>query len=361
MMRHPRRVPGPAPRRGPAPRLAVATAGIILAATLWALVALAVVAAYIQGVTETNLDNAYRTKQMLQAELDRRSTEATLLYLLATNRMSPRSLLVEYEQRFADYDTVLDDEADAELSLAGVRYEGLGDTAFSLQDENGLVSVNSPRDGMFGAMMRSVGVTERDLALVVPRVGDYIDLDDDLTLDGAETRDYREAELPPPANWFLQTPMEMSRVLGVAEVINDAQWRQLRNMATSRMLISVNFNTMPEDVAAALFGVEPETLEAFFAERAETRIANMDQLFDLTGRRPPVDPGLMATMPSQFLKITTWGLGGGSRAIVGVTLTPASLIAPWRTEYRYSEPADHAVPPRETGMPLLGGVPPEAT
>ena len=64
--------------------------GFILAATLWALVALTIVAAYIDGFTETNVDNAHRTKLMLQAELDRRSTEATLLYLLATNRMSPR-------------------------------------------------------------------------------------------------------------------------------------------------------------------------------------------------------------------------------------------------------------------------------
>ena len=335
-----------------------AAAGFILAVTLWALVALTVVAAYLQGVTATNIDTTYRTKQMLQAELDRRGTEATLLYLLATNRVSPRSLLVEYEQRFSDFDTVLDDEADAELSLAGVRYAGLGGVAFSIQDENGLVSVNSPRDAMFRAMMKHVGLADDDVARLIPRVADYIDLDDNLSLDGAETRHYREAELPPPSNWFLSTPMEMKRVLGAADLINDGQWRQLRNMATPRHLLSVNFNTMPEDVAAAVFGVEREALDAFFAERAENRIANMDQLFELTGRRPPVDPGLIAVMPSQFLKITTWWTGGGPRAVVGITLTPASLIAPWRTEYRYSEPADHTVPLAETGMPLLDGHPP---
>ena len=340
------------------PGIAPAT-GFILAATLWALVALAVVAAYINGVTETNVDNAYRTKLMLQAELDRRSTEATLLYLLATNRMSPRSLLIENEQRFADFDTVLDDESDAELNLAGVRYAGLGDVAFSIQDENGLVSVNTPRDALFGAMMRSVGLTAPDLARLIPRVADYIDLDDNLSLDGAESKAYREAELPPPSNWFLATPMEMNRVLGAASLIDHGQWQRLRNMATPRHLLSVNFNTMPEDVAAAVFGVEREALEAFFAERAEHRIANVDQLFELTGRRPPVDPGLLAVMPSQFLRITTWWTGGGPRAIVGVTLTPASLIAPWRTEYRYSEPADHTRPLLPTGMPLLGGIPPD--
>ena len=141
---------------------------------------------------------------------------------------------------------MLDDEADSELSLAGVRYAGLGDTAFSIQDENGLVSVNTPSDPLFGAMMKSVPASpRRTLARLIPRVADYIDLDDRLTLDGAETRAYLEAELPPPPNWFLWTPMELSRVLGAASMLDHGQWRRLRNMATPRLLLSVNFNTMP--------------------------------------------------------------------------------------------------------------------
>jgi len=78
----------------------VAPGGFILAATLWALAAVVVAAAYINGVTETNVENARQTKLMLQAELDRRSTEATLLYLIATNQMTHTSLLLETEQRF---------------------------------------------------------------------------------------------------------------------------------------------------------------------------------------------------------------------------------------------------------------------
>ena len=338
---------------------ASSTAGFILAATLWALVALAVVVAYIDNFTETNIDTAYRTKLMLEAELDRRSTEATLLYLLATNRMSPRSLLVEYEQRFSTLDTKLDDEADSELSVAGVRYAGLGDTAFSIQDENGLISVNSPRNPKFSAMMKSVGVSEPDLARLIPRIADYIDRDDRLSLDGAEADAYREAEQPPPANWFLQTPMELNRVLGAAELIDHEQWRRLRNLATPRLLVSVNFNTMPEDVVAAVMGVEREALAGFFAARAKSRITSVDRLQELAGTRPAFNPGTMAATPSYFLRLTTWWVGGGPRTVVGITLTPGSLIAPWRTEYRYSEPVDHAVSLEETRIPLLGGTAPD--
>ena len=346
----------PAAMKAPASAAPAATAtGFILAATLWALAALTVVAAYIDAFTETNIDTAHRTKLMLEAELDRRSTEATLRYLLATNRMSPRSLLVEYEQRFSDLDTRLDDEADSELSVAGVRYAGLGDTAFSIQDENGLVSVNSPRDPMFGAMMKSVGVSAPDLARLVPRIADYIDRDDRLSLDGAEREAYRQAQQPPPSNWFLQTPMELNRVLGAASLIDHAQWRRLRNMATPRLLVGTNFNTMPEDVAAAVLGVEPEALDGFFAERARNRITSLGQLQELSGTRPAFNPGPLAVTPSYFLRITTWWVDGGPRTVVGITLTPGSLIAPWRTEYRYSEPVDRAVSLEETQIPLFGG------
>ena len=358
-MRAPMKPPGQGAHRSATPPSAPAT-GFILAATLWALVALTVVAAYIDGFTETNIDNAHRTKLMLEAELDRRSTEATLLYLLATNRMSPRSLLVEHEQRFSDLDTKLDDEADSELSVAGVRYAGLGGTAFSIQDENGLVSVNSPRDPMFVAMMESVGVSAPDLARLIPRIADYIDRDDRLSLDGAETIAYREAQQPPPSNWFLQTPMELNRVLGAESLIDHEQWRRLRGMATPRLLVSVNFNTMPEDVVAAVMGVERASLDGFFAERAETRITSVDQLQELAGTRPAFNPGTMAVTPSYFLRITTWWVGGGPRTVVGITLTPGSLVAPWRTEYRYSEPVDRAVPLEETEIPLLGGSAPDS-
>ena len=343
---HPSTAPGPAP-------------GFILAATLWALVALTIVAAYIDGFTETNIDNAHRTKLMLEAELNRRSTEATLLYLLATNRMSPRSLLIEYEQRFSDLDTRLDDDADSELSVAGVRYAGLGDTAFSIQDENGLVSVNSPRDPMLGAMLKNIGLSEPDLARLIPRIADYVDRDDRLSLDGAETQAYLDAQQPPPSNWFLQTPMELNRVLGAADLIDHDQWRRLRNMATPRLLVSVNFNTMPEDVVAAVMDVERDALAGFFAERAQNRITSVDQLRQLTGGRPAFHPGTMAATPSYFLRLTTWWVGGGPRTVVGITLTPGSLIAPWRTEYRYSEPVDGTASLEQTRIPLLGGTAPD--
>ena len=76
--------------------------GFVLVATLWALAALAVLAAYIDGVVASDVRDAIDAKRALQAEIDRRSTEATVLYLLATGRMNHRGLVLEEVQQFAD-------------------------------------------------------------------------------------------------------------------------------------------------------------------------------------------------------------------------------------------------------------------
>ena len=106
--------------------------GFVLVATLWALAALAVLAAYIDGVVTSDLRLAIEAKRGLEAELARRSTEATLVYLLTTGRMNHRGLILEAEQRFSNSlseDENLPDHGDGELRATGAVYAGPGGTA----------------------------------------------------------------------------------------------------------------------------------------------------------------------------------------------------------------------------------------
>ena len=332
--------------------------GFILAATLWALVALAVLAAYINHVTATNVENARQAKLLLQGELDRRGTEATLLYLLGTSRMNHHSLILgsgpdddlEAQRRVRDNDR---GEGFAELGLAGQRYAGIGNSGFSLQDETGLLSVNLPAAPAFRTLLESLGVPEADVALLVPRIRDYIDLDDELRLDGAEQVDYLRAGKPPPPNWFLSTPSELNRVLGFEGLLDPGQWQRLRTMTTPRMLGVVNFNVMPAEVVSALLGVDGEALAPLFEERAREPVWNVRRVLALTGQYPPVDPARVVGTPSFFLRLSTWYRGGGPRTVVGVYLTLSSTVAPWRKEYRYSEPNDPTGPLRPVPSALL--------
>ena len=86
-----------------------------------------------------DLRHAFEAKQALEAELGRRSTEATLVYLLATGRMNHRALIVEEEQRFSDSHcrkgVYLPDHGDGELRVTGAVYAGPDGIRFSIQDE----------------------------------------------------------------------------------------------------------------------------------------------------------------------------------------------------------------------------------
>ena len=331
-----------------------AAAGFILAATLWALVALAVLATYIDRVTAVDVENARQNRLLLQGELDRRSTEATLLYLLASNRMNHRGVVLEPEQRFTSFDEgPLEATGAPELSLAGVHYAGVGDVGFSLQDETGLVSVNSPRNPLFAAALEQIGVERATVSRLLPRIRDYIDLNGTLSLDGAEAFDYERARRPPPANWFLSTPMELERVLGFEGLLDADQWRRVRTLMTPRMLVAVNLNAMPVELAAAALGVDAEALAPLLAERAERPVRRLDRIVELTGQYPRIDTEVMIGSSSAYIRMSTWYRGGGRRTVVGITLTPSSLIAPWRKEYRYSEPAEKSGPLREAETGLL--------
>ena len=247
-------------------------AGFVLVATLWALAALAVLAAYIDGVVAADVRHAIEAKRSLQAELDRRSTEATVLYLLATGRMNHRGLILEEEQRFSNSlpdGEFLPDHGDGELRATGVVYAGLGGTRFSIQDEGGLVSVNWARSPLLAALFASAGVGASDVERAASRISDYIDADDTLSLNGAEHYDYRQRGLPPPLNWIMSSPLELMNVLGLdaADFAPGAMAATSCPLLTMRPVYSYNFNTMRPEVLALLLGLDERGMRRLLEER----------------------------------------------------------------------------------------------
>ena len=321
-----------------------AEAGFVLVATLWALAALAVLAAYIDGVVASDVRDAIEARRSLQAEIDRRSTEATVLYLLATGRMNHRGLVLEEVQQFADAlgeDEFLPPHGDGELEANGAVYAGLGGARFALQDEGGLVSVNAPRSGHFQALLAHAGLTASEIERIVARVEDYIDSDDTLTMGGAERYDYRRQGEPPPLNWIMSSPLELRRVLGVDEAIPPERWRALRPLLTMRPVYSYNFNTMRPEVLALLLGLDERGVRRLVEEREKTPILRLGQVALLSGRHLDIDEMELRTLPSRFVRVSVWHEGDGSRILTGIALTPLGESAPWQMDYRYREP----VPP----------------
>lgn len=329
--------------------------GFVLAATLWAIAALAVAGAYINARVQDDIARGIAIKERLQDALDRHATEATLLYLIATGRASHRGLVLETPQRFTDDPTrPVPGRGDGELTYSGEAYAGLGRMRFAIQEESGLVSVNAPRDPKFHAALRGIGISATSLRWIVPRVRDYTDLDETLTLDGAERHDYHRHQRPPPANWMMASPMEFKKVLGIDALLAPGQWAALRRLLTTRGSTGYNFNTMHPMLLKALLGVGDEAVARVLQAREAEPIRSLKDVATLTGVFPAVDAELVRMAPSPFLRISVWAQGAAMRSVTGISLTPSGRTTPWRKEYRYWDFVDDAEgTPRIPATPLL--------
>ena len=314
--------------------------GFILAATLWALAALTVLAGYISGVADADVERAQAQRQALQDELDARGTENTLIYLLASTRRSHRGMILEQEQRFSEPGgAVLRHPGDGTIPMSREAHKGLGRVLFALQDERGLFGINSPRQPFLGLALEHVGVRDLDVRRLMPLIADYIDMDNEIAMGGAERYDYARSRRSPPPNWFMVGTPELKRVLGFEGLISADQWRRLRPLLTPRVQIGYNFNTMSPAAVAALVGGE-EAAQLLIEEREERVIRTLEEVADMTGRILRLDPDEMLVFPSPNTKVAVWTAGSSRRSILGVRLTAGSPTAPWRKEYRYSERID---------------------
>ena len=327
----------------------------MLVATLWVLAGLAALATFIDGMVATDVERTRLYRQSIQDELHRHGTEATLLYLLATGRVSYRGLVLEEQQRFVrSFDDPDLPPGDGELAMTGQVYAGLGRMRYFVQDEQGLVPVNIPSSPVLSAVLQRAGIARRDVARIIPRIRDYIDLDNQLSLDGAERFDYRQQGRPPPADWYFAGPMELRKVLGVGHLISPAQWQRLSPLLSVRAAGDYNFNTMQPQVLAALLDLDQDGVRAVLDARAERSINRPSQIAMLTGKQPRIDDESIVMFPSPYVRIAVWPTGGARRSVAGFSLTPNGLV-PWRTEYRYSELVldDGPEVPQKAATPLL--------
>ena len=333
------------------PGLRGAPGGFVLVATLWALAAVAALAAYIDGVVASDLRHAFEAKRALESELARRSTETTLVYLLATGRMNHHALILEEEQRFSDSlseDESLPAHGDGELRVDGTVYAGPRGIRFSVQDEGGLVSVNAPLYPPFAVLLEHTGLTSSEVEGIVARVEDYIDADHVLTLNGAEHHDYLQSGEAPPLNWIMPSPFELREVLGVERLIGSAEWERLLPVLTMRPVYSYNFNTMRPELLAALLDLDEPGVRGVIEEREKGPLLRLSQIAMLSGRHLNVDEMELRLLPTNFMRIAVWHESEGSRVLSGVFLTPFGDSVPWRMDYRYRE---FIAPPGVGGTP----------
>jgi len=313
--------------------------GFVLVAVLWSLAGLSLLSAYIATTVEQDVVHAIGAKDRLAADLAKRSAEQTLLYLLSANPQDHKSVVLMDEQKFAErysesgFKRLLSSQE--RLGLLADKYDYREVVVFSLQDESGLVSINSPQVPLLAAALRYVGMGEYDISVFNSRLGDYIDADHRARLNGAEYFEYRQAELPGPANQLLLTPAELQLMLGFDEFISPEQWLLLRPMLSVRQSVGVNVNLMSEAVLLALFSGASSGVERLLVERESRVLRTRAQIETVVGKPLPFDDAELRIQPSANYRLELRADGNRQVQVKGLALTPFGEKAPWRFDYEY--------------------------
>jgi len=312
--------------------------GFILAAVLWTIAIMLIAVGIFHSYVQRKLAVANQSKAHIEQRLDAISTEQTVLYLLATSRMTLAGMTFNQLAKAQ----VLDENVSSiaavgdELWFDSTVYQGVGSANFSLQDMSGLVSLNVRDYTFLSALIDSYehdsGIKSRLLAAL----SDYIDEDDIISLGGAEKHDYLAKGMAEPANDFLRTVPELKKVMGWQNWLSLHPEIQLQNWFSLRRFSIMNLNAVPKSLLVPLFGVDGDMAEKVVKIRRTNPLRSIDEFGLLIGKGIPVDEEYFRYFPSNELSLRIWNKRGGQAQLISLQLTPNGLLGPWQVDYEYS-------------------------
>jgi hypothetical protein len=339
--------------------------GFILAMVLWMLAALAIGVGLLVLWTRERVAEATLARVEIEDRIAALSTREVLLYLASTvpvtragQPLTPipvGELALRRLDEFGGFDLR---PRGGELRLDDRTYLGIGGIRFAVQDEAGLVPLALPENAPVSILLAAAGAPAASLPGLVDRLVDYADADDLRRLNGAESRDYERAGVPPPAQRPLISVRELPRVLGWHDLPSDVLGRT-QDWATTAYAGALNLNTAPLPL------LEAYVLDCGTVCRA--RLARRDDALFLSGRHFEEETATRLrgdrdtdyrTAPSGEWRLTFWGAAGRAWRI-HVRLTPlADQAAPWTVDAVYRAPrpdADDA--PSTIPSPLFADAP----
>lgn len=313
------------------------TGGFVLVSTLWVLTVLTIAIGFFALWTQRAVQISIEAQTDIQAQRDMQSTQASLLYLLATQRFTYAGMTVTPPNPDAaplDEDT-LPPLVGEEITLDDQVYAGQGKVRFAIQDENGLLNINANDRFLLRRLLGVLGVPNEAQWALLAKVRDYIDLDDLHRLNGAESAHYKEVSLLPPTNRYLRSPLETKRVFDWERRLQPEQFSLLHQFTTVAAAggFGINFNTAPAQVLRVVEGMNAENVAKLVAFRRRTPLTHHTMLFRVLQKRLPIDEDTFTPyyFPSVYLRISLWHENSAWMRQLYLKLTPYSDQAkPWK-------------------------------
>lgn len=183
--------------RKPIPSIRKAS-GFALAAVLWLLAGLTILASMISQSSQTLAQRQYQLKQRVDAEQDFVSSRSEALYWISSSPASEDGF--GWGNQF--------------LRVDGRGYAGIGKSTIQIQDSRGLLGLNNPRREWMTRFLIYCGADESQTDALLDALQDYEEKSDLKRLNGAKSSEYEAAGLPAPRGAPLLAESEIWRVFG---------------------------------------------------------------------------------------------------------------------------------------------------
>lgn len=331
--------------------------GFVLIAVLVLLVVLSLLAGTVALVAQRAVAEAREDDEIFRGELDVLSSRDTLLFMLATQRVTLAGLTVDDA---ANTTMVPVDEDIEGLSIMpvgneirpdGSTYGGYGHAHFQLQDARGLINPNFAPPAVRTALFQSLGTRVEDQGALDATRLDYQDPDDLVRIGGAEAPQYRQAGMAPPTNRAVTTPLEYRRMLGWRDLLAPYSDDHLLRMLTADRTFVLNINSAPADVLTLFPGIDRDAADRIVALRRVrpfTSTAQVRQALPMA-----FDDGEFLTYFSGSAgNLVVWDSRGGPRRLFHWTLTPYHDGGrPWRIDYEVTLPRGNTSDPGVVAPP----------
>lgn len=348
--------------------------GFILVTTLWILAAMTLMVGFFALWSQRAVELAGGLQSDIQAEIDISSTKATLLYLFSTQTMNVAGLTLMDTAAFEELQARLQASQDddplggtqdidmqgSELRLDGRPYQGLGRAIFAVQDEAGLIGLNDESPFAIQRLLEVNRVSADLQAGLIDKYLDYIDLDDNNRLSGAEDVQYQTQKALPPTNRLLRTPQELRRVLTWNE--QPELWANLEWLAnTSTNVYGLpNINTAPVFALQSYQQIDAELAKLIVQIRETAPPLDETELDTLLGFNLGLSILNTTFTPGKFMRIHLWAEGQQKIQEYSVHITPMEPeAAPWAIEYALELPlpSDYVEKTPQIAQTLLFGTP----
>ena len=311
--------------------------GFILAATLWMLAFMIMAASYFSHITLAAVEKSRVQQQNIKTEIALHDMQTLLLYLITTGNITSSGLKLPSTTSIpAGVITSKIATTKNIIPLDERTMTGIKNTYFSIQDEAGLVPVNSNNTQIIATLIKLLGIPSEEVGALIAKLKDYRDIDELYRINGAEKSDYEKQNLAPPINADLYTSWQTRNILGWAgqkKLWNNNLLPKYTNAVWSAI---PNINTAPKLVLQTIPGVSATNAQQIIDHRQQHPFISLTPLYAAIGKNLNLDPLGTNFFPSRFLRISIWSSNKRLKRIIHVELTPQSNHGkPWRINTQY--------------------------